>query len=208
MSEERDSYCSVRFAPEIEIKVRGSRFLGQAFPAASEDEATARLARVRKRYHSATHHCSALRLASPERPLERSDDDGEPSGTAGPPILGAIQHAGVFDLIVVVTRYFGGTKLGTGGLVRAYGEAAREALDAAPRVTVWLHRRLALSCAYEDLGAVEAVLAREAESVHAVARSFDPGPEVVITVRRSRAERLAAALTEATAGRARLRWEE
>ena len=109
-----------------------SRFLGEAIPVESEEEIREHLARIRKEYYDARHHCYAYVLG--EKRMERkASDDGEPSGTAGLPILGVIDGASMTNVLVVVTRYFGGTLLGTGGLVRAYTEAARLALsDARP----------------------------------------------------------------------------
>ena len=201
MGHEEDRYLAVECGPEIEIKVKGSRFIGQVFPAADREQAAARLQQVRRRYHDATHHCSAWRVGAPGSDRSRSDDDGEPSGTAGPPILGAIEGAGVYQVLVVVTRYFGGTKLGSGGLVRAYGEAARQALAAAPRRAVWLEQVLALRCPWDALGTVEAVLAREATWLRGVQREFGDCPRMEVRVLRSQAASLTAALTEATGGR-------
>ena len=124
-----DRYLSLETGDEIESKVKGSRFLGQAFRADSEDEAGRRLAEVRRKYHDASHHVWALRTGPPEDCRERSDDDGEPSRTAGAPILAVLQGSGLHDALVIVTRWFGGTKLGPGGLIRAYSAAARAALE-------------------------------------------------------------------------------
>jgi uncharacterized YigZ family protein len=197
-----DRLSSVESGPETELKVKGSRFLAQAFPAGDETAAKKCLDAVRKRYHDASHHCWALRLAPPERPLERADDDGEPSGTGGVPILGAIRRCDLFDLIVVVTRYFGGTKLGTGGLARAYAEAARQALESAPRREIWRESVLTIRCAYDDLGAVEAAVARAGDAIREAARSFSGVPELRLRVRKSQGRSLAEAVTDATAGRA------
>ncbi len=199
-----DDYASVVDGPEIELRVKGSRFLGQVLRVSSEEQAAQSLGLIRRRHHSATHHCWAFRLAPPGVSRERFDDDGEPSSSAGPPILGAIRRAELYGLLVVVTRYFGGTKLGTGGLMRAYGAAAREAIEAAPKHRVWLDRWLCVRFDYPDLGAIEAVLARAVEAIHGSERLFDPEPKILVSVRRSRVEALAEALIEASAGRARV----
>ena len=200
----RDSFESVSDGPEVEVREKGSRFIGQALQASSEDELRRSLAAIRRRYHDATHHCHALRLGPPEAASERSDDDGEPAGTAGAPILAILRGEELLDAAVVVTRYFGGVKLGTGGLTRAYAGAARAALAAARRRTVWLDRVFRVSCSYEDLGAVEALLAREARVVVDVRRDFAGAPSLAISARRSAASRLAAAIVETTSGRARI----
>jgi uncharacterized YigZ family protein len=110
-----------------EFKDRGSRFLGFAYPAGEEGEALERLEALRRDHFKARHHCFAWRLG-PDGSRFRANDDGEPSGTAGRPILAQIDQLGLTDVVVVVVRYFGGTLLGTSGLIQAYREAAAQAL--------------------------------------------------------------------------------
>lgn len=203
-AEESDSYRSLVDGPEVEVKILASRFIGQAFRVTSEGDARSHLLALRKHYHDARHHCSAWRIGPPPHPLERSDDDAEPSASAGPPILDAIRRAQLFDAAVVVTRYFGGTKLGRGGLVRAYDEAARSALDAAPPLLVWCDATLAFTVPWSDVGAVESVLARFGDAIATIDRNFGDEARFSVRVRRSRHTLLAAALTEGTAGRSRL----
>ena len=200
-----DEYASVLDGPEVETKVKGSRFLGQAFRADDAESAGLAIARVRKQYHDATHHCSAYRVGTPESAEERSDDDGEPSGTAGVPILGAIRRDDLFGVFIVVTRYYGGTKLGTGGLVRAYGDSAREALAVAPRRTVWREATFEIESTYEDVGAVEAILAREGRHLRKVEREFLDRVRFRVTLLRSQGPSLFSILQEGTAGRAEVR---
>lgn len=202
MSEPSDSYRSVEDGPETELKVKGSRFLGQVFLAPAAADADERLAAVRKRHHAATHHCWARRVGGPEALTERYDDGGEPSGTAGPPILAPIASEDLHHVLVVVTRYYGGTKLGTGGLARAYADAAKEALAAAPRRTIWRESVLTVRCSYADMGAVEAILAREGARVRACDRDFTSGPVFRVTVLQSDGPRLDTAIREGTAARA------
>ena len=109
-----------------EVREKGSRFLGFLFPAADEEEAERLLGELREQYPGATHHCWAYRIGWP--PRERSSDDGEPSGTAGGPILSVLAGRGLSNALAVVVRWFGGTKLGKGGLARAYSGATREAV--------------------------------------------------------------------------------
>lgn len=201
MAAPTDQYRSLENGPEVESRVQGSRFIGQAFRISTLEEGTSAVAAVRREYHDATHHCWALRLGPPDGMFERSDDDGEPSGTAGAPILAELRRSELFDALVVVTRYFGGTKLGTGGLVRAYAESARLALSAAPERFVWREAVLSVTCAYEDLGTVEGFLARESGAIRSVEREFAAQPRFLITVLRSEGERIRAALIEATAAR-------
>ena len=204
MTGDPDRVDSVEDGPEVEWTVLGSRFLGQAFAAGDEETAKESLLSVRRRYHDATHHCWAWRLGLGDPPLERWDDDGEPSGTAGLPIAGALRHAKVTQAMVVVTRYFGGTKLGSGGLVRAYGEAARLALDSAPPRILWRSCPVVLRCTYDQLGIVEHLIARQAESILSLDRRFDPTPEFRLRLKESRRDQFARTLTELSAGRIEL----
>ncbi len=115
------------------IKIKRSLFIAHAGPVMTEEAAEAFIESDRKEFHDATHHCYAYRI---DRDLFRFSDDGEPSGTAGQPILSALDKFHLFRAIVVVTRYFGGIKLGTGGLLRAYSEAAETVLSKMPRKKV------------------------------------------------------------------------
>lgn len=109
-------------------KVKGSKFIGQIFKIKNEEEAENRLNQIKKKYHDATHNCFAYRTGDRTNEKFRFSDDGEPGGTAGKPIYSVIEGHNLTDILVIVTRYFGGTKLGTGGLIRAYSTAANEAL--------------------------------------------------------------------------------
>lgn len=120
-----DAYLVPAAKTEREIKVKGSRFIATIDHVAHRDDAEQYYSQVKKQYYNATHNCMAYRIDGDEY---RFLDDGEPSGTAGKPILQALDAYQLLEVICVVTRYFGGTKLGTGGLIRAYGEATREAL--------------------------------------------------------------------------------
>ena len=117
-------------ASEIDLEIKRSHFLGLAARTTSEAQAREFIASRRVLYPDARHHCSAFIIANPgATPTERSNDDGEPSGTAGKPMLEVLRGSQIFDVTVVVTRYFGGTLLGTGGLVRAYSQATTQALE-------------------------------------------------------------------------------
>lgn len=117
-------------ASEIDLEIKRSHFLGLAARTTSEAQAREFIASRRALYPDARHHCSAFIIANPGvTPTERSNDDGEPSGTAGKPMLEVLRGSQIFDVTVVVTRYFGGTLLGTGGLVRAYSQATAQALE-------------------------------------------------------------------------------
>ena len=133
-----DHYRTIAAACEFRQKIERSDFLAIAVPVAAEEDLFAELARLQKRYFDATHHCWAFRLFDGRA---RSSDAGEPSGTAGKPIAMAIEGAGLHDVGVIVIRWFGGIKLGTGGLARAYGDTAAGALAAAKPVDRYLYTR-------------------------------------------------------------------
>ena len=121
-------YKAARAASETEFTVNKSRFIGRCFPVSSEEEALARLDEIRKLHHDATHNCWAYNLRGG---IMRFSDDGEPGGTAGMPIMDTLIRSETLDAIIIVTRYFGGILLGSGGLVRAYSKSASDALSSA-----------------------------------------------------------------------------
>lgn len=183
-----------------EIKVRGSRFIGTAIRVSSREEAAEELEHIRREFWDATHNCYAYQLA-PNGAEYRFFDDGEPSGTAGKPILFAIQQRGLLDVLLVVTRYFGGTKLGAGGLARAYADAANETLNHAETVVHWPTTPIRIFSPYDDMSEVRRL-------VEATTESFDEEfRDVVIytaDIRDDRLDRFAEQLTSITAGRAGL----
>ncbi|MBC7188286.1 MAG: YigZ family protein [Calditrichaeota bacterium] len=200
-----DAYRTVAGYAEHQIRVKGSRFVGQVQPVTSRAEAEAFLAEVQRRFHDATHHCYAYRLGCGAQVLVRSSDAGEPSGTAGKPILDALEGRCLTNLILVVTRYFGGTKLGMGGLARAYGQCAAETLERAGVVERFLTRTFTVSCPYDLESAVEQVVRKVQGRVHAV----DYGQQVnlVVAVRQSLAEEFLRRVAAATSGKATAREE-
>ena len=121
-------------AVEVELRHKNSRFIGTAAPATSVEAAKAYIGSIRQRFPDASHHCYAFAVGYGATVIHGMSDDGEPSGTAGRPMLAVVQGAALGDVVVVATRYFGGTKLGTGGIVRAYTETAQAALAAVERV--------------------------------------------------------------------------
>lgn len=129
----KDTYRTIAGPAEAVYTERGSRFLAYAWPVRTTEEIKAHTEALRKRYYDATHHCYAYRLG-PCGEIFRANDDGEPSGTAGRPILGQLLAAQLTDCLVVVVRYFGGTKLGVPGLINAYRTAAGMVLDTAQTV--------------------------------------------------------------------------
>lgn len=129
-------YVTLAEPSQAILREKMSKFIAFAFPASSAAEARARIDEIASRYHDARHVCWAYLLGADGSEFQ-SNDNGEPSGTAGRPILGQIRSAGLSNVAIAVVRYFGGIKLGTSGLIAAYREAARMALDAAPKITAY-----------------------------------------------------------------------
>lgn len=152
-----DHYRTLAKPAESRIKIERSEFLGIAFPLTSDDEFFAELQRIEKKYFDATHHCWAFRLFAESR--TRSSDAGEPSGTAGKPILNAIESADFFDVGVVVVRWYGGIKLGTGGLARAYRESAAETLHNAEVADRFVYQRIEVTVPFDALGNIYRLVA-------------------------------------------------
>lgn len=196
-----DRVTALGESPLTELREKGSRFLARVHPCPDRLALDHVLAREREAFPDATHHCWGARLLDEDR----CDDDGEPMGTAGPPILRVLEGAGVRGACCVVIRYYGGTKLGTGGLIRAYGDAAKEAIAAAPVTTTWRTARGEVPVAFEDLGAVEGVLRKLEAHLLDVSRRFDPEPVFTLAIKESRVPEVERTLRDATAGRARLR---
>jgi uncharacterized YigZ family protein len=177
-----------------EVREKASRFLAFAHPVSTAEEAAAILESLRREYHDATHVAFAWRIGSGPAMAERSSDAGEPSGTAGKPIAAAISSARLSDVLVAVVRYYGGTKLGTGGLARAYREAAQIAVAAAGSRIVRETVRVTVTCTYESLGAARR-LVRPPE-ISLVGETFDPEPVLLLEVDASRLPDLLASLRE------------
>lgn len=182
-----------------EIEIRKSRFIGSVTRATSEDEARAFIESVRKHHWDANHNCSAWAIGPGQR-WQRSSDDGEPAGTAGVPMLEVLKRRGVTNTVAVVTRYFGGIKLGAGGLIRAYGQTVSETLDA---IGIAERRPLEIvqvRVSYDDAGRIE----------HAIRASEFPlgdvryGAEVTfeLALEPDAAQRFRSWIAELTAGRA------
>lgn len=154
-------YTTIAGSHRHELEVRRSRFITVLQRVESEDEVRDLLTRVRREFHDARHHCSAVVLG-PSREIQRANDDGEPSGTAGQPMLDAIirratspDRADLSDLAAIVVRYFGGILLGAGGLVRAYSDSVSQALDAAPMITRERRQLLEIAAPSASAGRVE-----------------------------------------------------
>ena len=195
-----DSYITVKKSSHFEYEDRKSVFIGQAMPVNNEADATAFVNSVKKRYPDARHHVYAYVLR--ENSSMRFTDDGEPQGTAGMPVLDAIRKNGCTDVVIVVTRYFGGTLLGTGGLVRAYTAAAIGALESAEIIRYDIYSTLEISASYSDYGKITAILAERGFRTEDTA--YDTGVSLIGSIVKTEAEGLIGAITEATAGRAQI----
>lgn len=144
----------------VEIKVSNSRFIATAAPVFSVDEAKEFVTRIRNEFRDASHNVPAYIIGHGPSTIAHCHDDGEPSGTAGRPILAVLQGSGLGNVAVVVTRYFGGTKLGTGGLVRAYGDAVKEVLSVLPRAEMITTSRIMISTSYALLAQLRQLIDR------------------------------------------------
>ena len=194
-----DAYRTIAAPATARIARKKSRFIAEAFPVTSIDNARDSLTAVRKRLHDASHHCSAYRLLDG---TSHSEDAGEPSGSAGLPILQQIESSELLNVLVVVTRYFGGVKLGVGGLVRAYGDATREALAAAHIVERTLRVEVSIHFPIEVNSSVMATIHRHNAHVEEIA--YTEHANVRVALPPSRVERFRDALIEATGNRARI----
>ena len=155
-----DTYYMISTCGEGLYKEKGSKFIAETFVVMNEDEAKAAVASVKKKYFDARHHCYAY-MIGPDKKNFRSSDDGEPSGTAGKPILNQILSKEVTNVCIVVTRYFGGIKLGTSGLINAYKAAAREALDNSTIVAKTINEIYSLEFEYPLMNEVMRLLKEE-----------------------------------------------
>lgn len=191
---------------QVELRVSNSRFIGTVGPAATVEEARAFIARQRRRLPDASHHVYAFAVGFGSSVTCGMSDDGEPSGTAGRPCLTVVQGAGLGDVVVVVTRYFGGAKLGTGGLVRAYTAAAQAALAAVPRQeklnACAVELRLPYAAYAQCRAAIQACGGQVEEEV------FGEAVDLRVRLPAERVEELRRAVQEITAGRAEIRGSE
>lgn len=195
-------YTTIVSAVEAEIDVKRSRFLCRLVPVTQEDDARAVVEQARKQHWDARHHCSAFVLG-PAADVRRSNDDGEPSGTAGMPMLDVLVGAGLTDVVAVVTRWFGGALLGTGGLVKAYSDAVRAAVGDASLVTYERHVALSGDVDLGDIGRLENALraaGHEVTDVDYVSRASAGQAVLHVAVRHDARAQLDALLAELSQG--------
>ena len=195
-----ESYVTVLNHGVYEYEDRKSIFIGEAFPVSTEAEALACIDAVKKRYPDARHHVYAYVLR--ENSIMRFTDDHEPQGTAGMPVLDAIRKNGCTDIVVVVTRYFGGTLLGTGGLVKAYTSAAVGALEAAKVITYDIYTSLTIDVSYSDFQKFAPIFAElefRTEDIRYTDKVLISG-----TIRKNNLDDLVDKVVQSSAGRAKI----
>ncbi|MEZ5360522.1 MAG: YigZ family protein [Candidatus Zixiibacteriota bacterium] len=193
-----DSYLTIDAPAEAEIKIKGSRFIGLGFPAESVDEAQALLESVRKKEFSATHHCSAWTVGLVDESFKYSDD-GEPTGTAGLPIYRVITGRNLKNIIAIVVRYFGGTKLGTGGLTRAYSDATMAMLENAKIVERLICDRVSFTLPFTYYDRLMRII--DADKFAIVKQDFAEDVSMSLEIRKSKTDGFVSRMIELTGGK-------
>jgi uncharacterized YigZ family protein len=184
---ESDSYRTIKACSQGIFKEKGSRFIAFAYPVSYQDEIKLIIDKIRKEHHEAKHHCYAFMLGQ-DRLIWRINDDGEPSGTAGRPILGQINSFGLTNILIVVTRYFGGTLLGVGGLINAYKSAAASAINNAEIIERTLREYYEITYPYISMNDVMRIL--KEESISQSDQSFDLVCRIKVNFRASAREKI------------------
>jgi len=196
-----DEYLTIKSLVRTKLKVEGSIFITTAIPIDSEESAKEWIRKISKEFFDATHNCFGWRIKKGEQESYKSSDAGEPRGTAGKPILSAIESEKLYNVLVVVTRYFGGIKLGTGGLSRAYRTSAQSALQKAEKVTKWITSEISLSYPLSMTGRINQIFSKY--NVRILQSGFQDYATARIEVKVSLLETIKKVLVEATNGQAR-----
>ena len=184
---ESDSYTTIKSSSQGIYKEKGSRFIAFAYPVSDQEEIKQIIDKIRKEHHEARHHCYAYMIGH-ERIIWRVNDDGEPSGTAGRPILGQINSFGLTNILIVVSRYFGGTLLGVGGLINAYRYAAASAIKNAEIIECTLQEFYEISYPYVSMNDVMKIL--KDENIGQSDQSFDLECRIKVNFRVSTREKI------------------
>lgn len=172
-------------SPEILFKEKNSKFFGYAFPVTTEDEIKSHLEKLRKQHFGAGHFCSAFQLGT-DTVYFRANDDGEPSNSAGMPIYGQIQSFGLTNVLVVVVRYFGGVKLGVGGLISAYKTAAQMALEEAVIIEKTIDIHFQISFDYQNMNKVMRII--KEKNLEIISQQMEESCQIEIATRKKNAE--------------------
>ncbi len=176
-----DTYLTITARSDSVFRDRASRFIGLAIPVNNEHEMKQELDKIRKEYFDATHHCYAFRLGY-DKSVFRANDDGEPSGSAGRPILGQIQSKDLTNILVVVVRYYGGTKLGVPGLINAYKTAAKEAIESNTIIEKTVNDVYEVIFSYEQMNDVMRIL--KEDNIKPLSQNFDNSCRIEFSVRK------------------------
>lgn len=195
-----EGYITVKTQSKFEYEDKKSLFIGEALPVSTEKEALEFISFVKKKYPDANHHVYAYVLR--ENSIMRFSDDREPQGTAGMPVLDAIRKNMCTDVVIVVTRYFGGTLLGTGGLVRAYTSAAIGALEAATIIRYDIYSEISFTVSYSDYGKIGTLISETGFRTDDT--TFETDVNIRGTLLRENLEKFEKQLTEITSGRSSL----
>lgn len=188
MEEGKDTYKTIeKPSPEVLFKEKGSKFFGYVFPVISEEEIKELMVKLKKEHFNARHFCYAWQLGK-NYETHRTNDDGEPSNSAGMPIYGQLQSFDVTNILVVVVRYFGGTKLGVGGLVQAYKTTAQLALEASKILEKTIDETFYLKFQYPEMNAVMRII--KEENISITNQKMELDCEIEISVRRKNADRV------------------
>lgn len=181
-----DTYKTIASPSEETLfKEKNSKFFGFAFPVTSEEEIKSHLETLRKQHYGAVHYCYAFQIGT-DKIQFRANDDGEPSNTAGTPIYGQIQSFGVTNVLIVVVRYFGGVKLGVGGLISAYRASAQMALEASEIIEKTINIDYTISFDYKNMNKVMRVI--KEKNLEIISQKMELGCEIVISTRKKNAE--------------------
>lgn len=182
-----DTYLTLKEDSEGLYKEKGSKFLAFAYPVRNEAEIKDKLDQLRKKYYDARHHCYAYILGK-DQSIFRANDDGEPNHSAGDPILGQIRSHQLCNVLIVVVRYFGGTKLGVGGLIHAYKTAASDAIANNEIITAVLHERVKLDFEYLNMNEVMKLI--KDYELQIVEQQFDNQCQIILEVRQKLLEEI------------------
>jgi uncharacterized YigZ family protein len=181
-----DTYKTIASPSEETLfKEKNSKFFGYAFPVTTEDEVKNHLDILRKQHYGAVHYCYAFQIGT-EKIQFRANDDGEPSNTAGAPIYGQIQSFGITNILVVVVRYFGGIKLGVGGLISAYKTSAQMAIEASEIVEKTINIHFIITFDYKNMNKVMRVI--KEKNLQIISQKMELGCEIEISIRKKNAE--------------------
>lgn len=195
---ENDTFKTVAEFKQTEFKEKGSRFINRVQPVTTREMAKEYIAEINKQHYDATHNCFAFSIGMGVHQITQFNDDGEPSGTAGKPILQAITGRELTDVVVIVTRYFGGTKLGTGGLIRAYGGGAAMVLDQSRIITRYLQQQIKIEYSYQYSNLVNSLIQKFNAAIRDA--SYTEDVHQVLAVRKSLAKTFAEQIIELSAG--------